>query len=512
MSAEVANIILSTQDPVNPPSFINAQKTNFIFRNVDLRSLLGEMWNKYEMFLIKPITISNTPTTALTNVANGLFTYNLKGLSWTNINYETTPNQKIWAPVFQQIASISLLPVLFYTNNGWGYTFRKGSPIVDLEFAISLLDATGVGGIHLPAAGNNYGDTSMQFSVEPVVKGYNECAMFAMNINPVLSTANGRVGVNQRVYTYYSFDLQDLCREFWADYDEFEILMNWYLNRGSYVSSTLNQQAPIQLSGLDFYNSLTKQGNDTTNANANYSQENPIVATVIVPSSDTTNVQNTTMPNAPVQFKKSGDRARFEWSIRDYDNTAVTSATGTTSLITMGFTIRPVYKVEKGTLYLNTWGLTTTETNLGVRNSTYTSVTLKNIDLRLVCKSFWEKYNKYNLYLTSYAMAYGSGGGATSGAESGLLKLEGFNMINQTTVQTTNNAQTQIATLGVINLSASLTGIGFPNAWSNNLVTSFYKTADLVNITLKLEQIGTTAFTGSPLLGSFVFTIVPIKE
>jgi hypothetical protein len=162
--------------------------------------------------------------------------------------------------------------------------------------------------------------------------------------------------------------------------------------------------------------------------------------------------------------------------------------------------------------YLNTLGLTTTDTNLGVRNSTYTSVTLHNIDLRLVCKTFWEKYNKYNLFLTSYATAYGSGGGAAAGAESGLLKLSGLNMINQTTVQTTNDAQTQTATLGVINLSATATTVGFPNGCSNNMVTSFYKTADLVDITLTLEQIGTTAFTGSPLLGSFVFTIVPVKE
>ena len=509
MSAEVANLIFSTQDPTNPPSFINAVKSNFIFSNVNLKNLLGEMWDKYDMFLIKPISVSNIgATTQGTGSQAAFITYNMKGLSYTNLNYETTPNSKQWIPLCQNLVSSATPNVTyFYSNNGWGYTFRKSSPIVDLEFAITLSDAVG---ITLPPAGNIYNDTTIQFSIEPVIKGYNECAAWVMNINPALSTANNRVGVNQRTYTTYSFNLQDLCREFWADYDEFEIMFPWIGNRGSYVASTFNQHALIQLSGLDFINNLTKQGNDTTNTNSNYSQENAIMGLLQLTTSGSSFIVNTTYPNAPVQFKKQGDSATIVWSIKNFDNVGVTSATGTTSQMLMGFFIRPTYKVEKGTLYLNTWGLTTTETNLGIRDTGYTTVTLKNIDLRLACKGFWNKYKKYNLYLTSYAMAYGSGAIA---AESAILKLSGLDLINQTNIQTTNNAQTQIATLGVINLSASSASVGPAVGVSNNFVTSFYRTKDIVDITLTAEQyINNFTGTQTPLLGSFIFTIVPVKD
>lgn len=511
MSGEVANVILSSQSTTNPPSYINAQKTNFIFSNVNLKNLLGEMWEKYDKFIIKPISIYNTATIALSSTAYNLVIYNMKGLSWTNINYETTPGSKLWAPLFQtQVPTTgSTSPVIWYANNGWGYTFRKASPIVDLEFAISVWDSTEVGGSNLPVAGNNYGDTIMQFTIEPVVKGYNECAAWIMNINPTLSTANGRYSTNPRTYTYGSFNLRDLCREFWDDYEDFEILQTFTLNRGSYVGTTANQIAPLQLSGFGFENSLTKQGNNTDYPNSNYSQESPIVASIQIPTSGSQYFQNTSNPFPAFQFKKSTDSPTISWAIREYDNTGLTSATNPASTMIMGYFIRPTYGVEKGSLYLNSWGLTTTNTNLGVRNAGYTSITLKNIDFSLVCKTFWRKYMKYNIYLTGFAPTYGSG---NVGAEGGLLKMSGLDFINQTTIQTSNNTQNQIATLGVVNLSASATTVMSPGSYNGTIVTSFYRTKDIFDLTLTIEQVGPTAFTGTPLLGSFTFTIVPVKE
>ena len=34
-------------------SNINATFTNWVYRNIDLRSVMGEMWNKYDKFVIK---------------------------------------------------------------------------------------------------------------------------------------------------------------------------------------------------------------------------------------------------------------------------------------------------------------------------------------------------------------------------------------------------------------------------------------------------------------------------
>ena len=91
-----------------------------------------------------------------------------------------------------------------------------------------------------------------------------------------------------------------------------------------------------------------------------------------------------------------------------------------------------------------------------------------------------------------------------------ILQMEGFNFINQT-AWITSPSQTQTATLGTV--SAGVSGAPTTFGWQSGIVTTFYKTQDLVNLTLKaLPLAPATAFSNTPLTVNFTFTIVGVPE
>jgi hypothetical protein len=151
--------------------------------------------------------------------------------------------------------------------------------------------------------------------------------------------------------------------------------------------------------------------------------------------------------------------------------------------------------------------LTTSQTNLGIINATSTEFTLSNIDMRQVCRSMWNKYKKFNIFLTGITSQ--SGASQTTNG-SFILQMEGFNFINQT-AWITSPSQTQTATLGTV--SAGVSGAPSTFGWQSGIVTTFYKTQDLVNLTLKALPLASgTPFTNTPLTVNFTFTIVGCPE
>jgi hypothetical protein len=88
--------------------------------------------------------------------------------------------------------------------------------------------------------------------------------------------------------------------------------------------------------------------------------------------------------------------------------------------------------------------------------------------------------------------------------------MEGFNFINQTAF-ITSQSQSQTATLGTV--SAGVSGAPSTFGWQSGIVTTFYKTQDLVNLTLKALPLASgTPFTNTPLTVNFTFTIVGCPE
>jgi hypothetical protein len=175
----------------------------------------------------------------------------------------------------------------------------------------------------------------------------------------------------------------------------------------------------------------------------------------------------------------------------------------------IGFFVKPIYEVEKASLYINPWGLTTTETNLGVRDTNYTTFTLKNIDLRQVCRSMWDKYDRFNIFLTTVTWHVGVGNATNSAF---IIQMEGFDFINQLSL-TASNRQNEVATLGSFYGSPTPTTDVRTSGTMASGVTTFLKTKNIVDLKLTAIPLGATAFTSmTPLTGNFTFTIVGVPK
>jgi hypothetical protein len=508
MLSESGSLILSTSSTVNPCT-INAQKTQFTFSNIDLKNVLGEMWDKYDIFALKPVNLITQGTiTIISGSTYGVVTYNLAGLDWTNIKYDTALNSKKYVPlVFSASSSSTPNQNVLVTNSGQSFNFRKGQRFVDLEFAMTELNTVGIQNFGVFPAGNIYNDASFHFVIEPVIEGeMNECAIFGFNTNQTITSQVGRaIYFSNTEYNYPSFDMRDLCRDFWDKHEDFEIMMSSYCTIGIGTLSGNARTMLFQMNGLNFVNNGTQQGSSTERLQLN--SESPIIGGLVHATAASGHQVANQVAFAPIQFKKDRDNVNLTITFRNYDNNGNyngVSLTNYRAVIT--FYIKPIYKVEKATLCINPFFLTTTPSNLGVRNSAYTQFTINNIDLRLMCRSMWDKYKKFNIFLTTTVSTNGS-----SNASNGnfILQLQGLDFINQTAYITTT-AQTQVATLGAV-----FAGIGAPSVNGNQCayLTTFYKMEDVVSLTFDAIQLAPTpTFSNSPLENMYIFTLVGVPE
>jgi hypothetical protein len=514
MLSDSASLILSTKSTVNPCT-INTEKTAFTFQNIDLKNIMGEMWDKYDQFALKLVSFSTEGTITVGGSVDGLITYNLRGLEWSNLIYESTGsiNNKEWVPVAYAILSTgtpNINPLI--TNTGYSFNFKKNSRMVDLEFAIGTASAFGVSAFGVPRPGCSYNNVEFHFLFEPVIPGkMNECAFFGFNSSPTLTGSIKRdVPTDRTISSYPDFNMRILCDLFWDKHDNFEIQMAAVQMRGPAVIAGDVRIVPVQMSGLNFVNNGTKQSNATSGLMLN--SENAIIGTLILPPNTSGYLVDMAYPVAPVQFKKDGDNVPLTITFKNSENTGPTNVTLTGSgapLFQIGFYVKPIYGVEKASLYINPWGLTTTETNLGVRDTNYTTFTLKNINLRQVCRSMWDKYDRFNIFLTTVTW-HTAVGNATNAAF--IIQMEGLDLINQLSL-TASNRQTQVATLGSFYGSPTPTTDIRTSGTMASCVTTFFKTRDIVDLTLSAIPLGATAFSAmSPLNGNFKFTIVGVLK
>ena len=517
--SESASLILSTKSTTNPAVFGPAvggitTKNSFVFNNIDLKNVLGEMWDKYDQFALKVVQINTQGTVTVSGSQNGLVSYNMAGLDWSNLIYETTGSNNInqWVSIF--FSSVLTGQSFMQTNTGQSYNFRKGNRNVNLQFALNVPDATGVnsfGGFpNQPATANVYNDVAFHFVIEPVIAGkQNECAYYGFNSNLALTGLNRVVSSDRKEFSYASFNMRKLCEQFWDKHDNFEIQMVSAALRGTGTLSGDIVISPIQLSGLNFINNQTKETNNTNKIGL--STENTIIGTVILNTTAAIhNVYNQYNP-APVQFLKTSDLVPLTLTFRNPENTAVSAAsfTGVHPQFQIAFFIKPIYEVDKGTLNISPWGLTTTETNLGVRDTNYTTFTLKNINLKQVCKSFWDKYDRFNIFLTSVTH-FNNAGNATNAAI--IIQMSGLDFISQTSY-ISSAGLTQTATLGSISLTPFPSGDPKASTMQSAVVTTFIKSREVVNLTLTALTLGGGAFSAQAPLGcNFTFTIVGVKS
>jgi len=506
MLSESGSLILSTSSTTSPCT-INATKTDFTFSNINMRNVLGAAWDKYDMFCMKVASAATAGTATISGSSNGVICYNMAGLTWENVHYDTALMSQNYVAIALFLIATSTPNVNQYiTNTGQSYNFRKCSDIVDLNFTITNPDDIGTFGV--AASGNSYTDIAFHLVFEPVIPGeMNECAFFGFNMNLGITSQVGRtVSSDRKEYNYPAFDMRRLCRNFWHKHEDFEI--QWAFNNHVGVG-TLSANARIclfQMNGLNFVNSATKNSNNTDRLGM--TTESPIVGQITFGTTAATHNGIMYANYAPIQFKRDGDNVNLTINLKNFDNTApfAFTFTGTNPRGTIGFFIKPIYKMEKATLFINPFGLTTSQTGLGVINSGATEFTLNNINMRQVCRSMWDKYKKFNIFLTTAISQLATLQVANAAY---ILQMEGLNFINQT-AYITSTGQTQTATLGTVAMYGSFQP---SNTYQSALVTSFNRDQDFVNLTLRAVLLAPgTAFTSNPLNCNFGFTIVGIPE
>lgn len=510
MLSESGSLILSTSSTTNPCT-INAQKTDFTFSNINMRNVLGAAWDKYKSFTMKVVSAGTFGTVALgSGTTFGVVCYNMAGLTWENLHYDTAYMSQRFVPIAVlnlQVATPTQNALI--SNTGQSYNFIKDSDLVNLNFTITTTSNTGgQSTFGVVAAGNNYPDISFHLVFEPVIPGeMNECAFFGFNTSPSIDSQVGRtISTDHKEYNYPNFDMLRLCRTMWDKHEDFEIQMAFYNTASIGTPGGNSRTMNIQLKGLNFVNSLTKNSNATDKMGT--TTESPIVGGIVFTNSATGHRAEMAYPIAPIQFKRDGNNANLTFNFKNSDNSTAFAAslTGSNPSATIGFFVKPIYKVEKATLIINTGGLTTSQTNLGILNANSSQATFNNIDMRLVCRSMWDKYKRFNIFLTGTT----SLGSSQALNGSYILQMEGFNFINQTAWITSSN-QTSTATLGAVAMGGS--GAPFAMGWQSSLVTSFYKTQDLVNLTLRAMPLApASAFSNTPILANYTFTIVGVPE
>lgn len=482
-----------------PASDINTDRSNYVFRNINLKNVMGAMWDKYDKFILK-VVLRRMDSGSVGGSGNNLININLKGLDWINCLNENTPNSQIWMPIMTANYNPSTASNILPTNNGYGFNFRKSSPIVNLEFFYTII---GNNGMILPTVTAPYGQTVFTFLIEPAENNQNEMGVMVLYTIPT-NTYYKMISDSERVYTYYNFNVKDVCREFWDKYDDFEIIMENTQALGNGTRTDEQSLQVIQMSGFCWNNNLTK------GASNSFSTADAVVGFVKAGLSSSDHRYNAWNNCSPVQFKKSGNTVQMRIEVRNYDNSALNTITTANRREVWTFYIRPVHKdfnPEKATLSLNSNGLTTSMTDLGIRNANWTDITLKNVNLRQACQSMWDKYKKFNIFFTALNNI------ATGATRNDLclnLSCQGLSTDAQYDGRTTS----QTWDIGyIVTYDNGATPSARPTTYGATHSTTFYKDKDLVDLRLFATDINNNNLgTIQCLNGTFTFTIVGVEE
>lgn len=517
MNTDTAFLTLDTYSLAGTNN-INATRTNFIFRNVNLKSVMGQMWERYEKFCIRMTSCRYTAAVGNTGSQAYLIQNNMKGFDWINCYDEKYGTSQQFMPVGFIVGSNSTINRI-PTSNQYCFNFRKGKQIIDIEIQITNLSTNG--GAGTPTNITQMPDQEYTFTIQPAEDNQNEMGYLGLYTTSISSAGTQPITYpskvisnNCRTYTYYGFDMRQVCSEFWSKYDDFEILLGGFMNQG-YGSQTPEYAVmPITMSGFNWNNNSTKAGINTSTSSA-------VVGITLTGFSGSNHITDQNTYYSPVQFKKSGDLVSFTLEFRNYDNSDLNgNATQTNRYCYLPFFVRPIKKDanhQKGFLSVSSADLTTSQTDFGIRNAGYTDITINNVDLRQACESFWDKYNKFNIFLTAMC-PYDT----ENAVEERCLNLycEGL-QLDQQMLDTNPQQTTQIWNIGPVymNVVNNGSGVFYPqglSTYGNTKSTTFYKSNDRVNLRFYVKEVGdlspAVTVSSQALRGTLTFTIVPVEE
>jgi hypothetical protein len=165
---ECASLVLRTDDAVS-----NNTLTTHTWRNINLRTLMGDMYDKYDLFMLKPIliaTAANPPQNWGGDTNDRNVVLNIQGLPFVNNTYNastlTTTSSSIFGVLLTRTAGIATS-----TNGGSILTFGKYQELVDLTIFYSRINKNASGNYRTQSTvGNPFPHFVFSFNIYGIPK------------------------------------------------------------------------------------------------------------------------------------------------------------------------------------------------------------------------------------------------------------------------------------------------------------------------------------------------------
>ena len=130
-----------TQNATTNVGICDQYRTTFTWSNINLRILMGDLYDQYDYFNLTLNTIATTLASANAGAGNGedrLVYIKMQGLPFINQTYQqSTGNngQYVYAGIYQ-IPSSAITNVQYYTNASNVFTFGKSQDLVNLTVSL----------------------------------------------------------------------------------------------------------------------------------------------------------------------------------------------------------------------------------------------------------------------------------------------------------------------------------------------------------------------------------------
>ena len=144
---ESASLILRTGDlPQNSSNNVGSADlyyTNMTWNNINLRSLLGEMYDKYDKFNLVPVvfTTGQGTTSFGTNEDDRIFQIYISGLPFTNNVYDTNLKSNTNLAICNTMKFVRSQTVTI--NGGVALTFTKNQELVNINIFYKRVSPSG---------------------------------------------------------------------------------------------------------------------------------------------------------------------------------------------------------------------------------------------------------------------------------------------------------------------------------------------------------------------------------
>jgi len=137
--SECASFVLRTNDA----TISNTNLTTHTWSNICLRTLLGDMYDKYDTFMLKPVYIASAAPPALqagSQPDDRMLVFNIEGLPFTN-NLNSTTLTKLQSCVFGTL--VLRVTLMTGINGGIPLTFEKYQELTDLTIFYNRVNKNG---------------------------------------------------------------------------------------------------------------------------------------------------------------------------------------------------------------------------------------------------------------------------------------------------------------------------------------------------------------------------------